>query len=53
MEGIGGIASSAIGAIPTGGGLPKVGTAARAKADMNTLSNLDAAGWSGIAKGLI
>ena len=52
MEGIGGIASSALGAFG-GGGLPAVGTAARAKADMTTLGNLDAAGWSGIAKGLI
>lgn len=53
MEGIGGIASSAIGAFGGGGGLPKVGTVARANADMNTLRGLDSAGWSGIAKGLI
>ena len=51
MEGIGGIASSAIGAIPTGGGLPAIGTQARANADMKTLGSYTQADMNALWKG--
>ena len=51
MEGIGGIASSAIGAFGGGGGLPAVGTQARANADMKTLSNYTQADMNALWKG--
>ena len=50
MQGIGGIASSAIGAFG-GGGLPAVGTQARADADMKTLSNFTQADMNNLWKG--
>lgn len=34
-----------------GGGLPKVGTPARAKADMATLNNMDQTQWNGLFSG--
>ena len=51
MEGIGGIASSALGAIPTGGGLPAIGTQARANADMKTLGSYTQADMNALWKG--
>ena len=51
MEGIGGIASSAIGAFGGGGGLPAVGTQARANADMKTLGNYTQADMNALWKG--
>ena len=50
MEGIGGIASSAIGAFSTPN-LPTVGTQARADADMKTLSNYTQADMNALWKG--
>ena len=50
MEGIGGIASSAIGAFG-GGKLPAVGTQARANADMKTLGNYTQADMNALWKG--
>lgn len=50
MEGIGGIASSAIGAFG-GSKLPAVGTQARANADMKTLGNYTQADMNALWKG--
>lgn len=47
---------SLVGGIDFGGasaGLPAIGTPARGAADMKTLGNMGADGWSSIAKGLV
>ena len=51
MEGIGGIASSAIGAFGGGSSLPAVGTQARATADMKTLNSWNQNDFNNLWKG--
>ena len=48
---LGSVASGALGSIPTGGGLPPVGTPARGAADMKTLNNMTQPEWNNMFSG--